>query len=316
MALVPYPSKKVLIGAGALLLILLMWKHSMMPTADFPSGEILSIRQGQSARSVADELESRGFVRSSRTFLLTLRALEPSGGVIAGDYQFEGPTSVVSIARRLSGGRYGTKQIRVTFPEGVSVATMATILKKELPEYPIEMFKTLAQPYEGYLFPDTYIISRTTTPAQLIQRMRDRFADQYQDIAGSSTDDMRHIVIMASILEGEARTMGEARMIAGILETRLSKGMPLQVDATFMYRYGIPSLNLTLTDLKRDDPYNTYINTGLPPTPIGNPGRTMLEAALNPEKSPYLFYLHDREGRIYYARTYAEHLANRRRAGL
>lgn len=309
-------SKKLLSVACVLLLVLIGWKQSVLPPDGFPAGEMLSVRQGQSAGSVADELERRGFIRSSRIFLLALRAFEPTGGVIAGDYQFQAPASVVTIARRLSGGRYGTQQTRVTFPEGVSVATMATILKKALPEYPVETFKTLAQPYEGYLFPDTYTVTRTTTPAYLIQRMRDRFEEQYQDIAGSSDHDMRHIVTMASILEGEARTMNEARTIAGILERRLAIGMPLQVDATFYYRYGIASLDLTASDLKRDDPYNTYTRKGLPPTPIGNPGRTMLEAALNPEKSPYLFYLHDREGRVYYARTYAEHLENRRRAGL
>jgi UPF0755 protein len=307
---------KLSVVIGIVLLVCLIGVTSLSAPSSFPRGELFIVHSGESALTVAKNLEDREFIRSSSIFLVALRALDPQGGVIAGDYQFDQKLSVIALAQRFSGGRYGTRQTRVTFPEGVSVKTMAEILKKQIPDYPVDEFLALAQPYEGYLFPDTYIISRTITPAVLIQRMRDRFDSQYADLVGTMKANQRDVVIMASILEGESRGITEGRIISGILQNRLRMGMPLQVDAPFMYRYGKGSLDLTLSDLRRDDPYNTYINKGLTPGPIGNPGRIMLEAALDPSETPYLYYLHDREGRVYYAKTYAEHLANRKRAGL
>ena len=116
---------------------------------------------------------------------------------------------------------------------------------------------------------------------------------------------------MASIIEKEAHTSDDRRVISGILWERLKIGMPLQVDATFLYINGKNTYDLSVDDLAIDSPYNTYKYAGLPIGPIGNPGLDSLEAALAPMTSPYLYYLSDKSGKTYYARTFNEHKRNR-----
>lgn len=118
---------------------------------------------------------------------------------------------------------------------------------------------------------------------------------------------------MASILEGEARGREEMEIIAGILWRRIEIGMPLQVDTTFLYVNGKNTFTLTQADLKIDSPYNTYLYRGLPPTPISNPGLTAIRAALNPQPTPYLYFLTGRDGLMYYSRTHDEHVQKKTR---
>jgi len=121
------------------------------------------------------------------------------------------------------------------------------------------------------------------------------------------------IVIMASIIEEEAATAKDRRIISGILWKRLLKGMHLGVDAPFAYDIGKNSATLTTIDLKYDSPYNTYLYGGLPPTPITNPGLDSIDAALHPETSPYYYYLSDKGDTIHYAKTFDEHKVNKER---
>jgi len=116
---------------------------------------------------------------------------------------------------------------------------------------------------------------------------------------------------MASILEGEALTTSDRKLVAGVLWRRLEIGMPLQVDATFSYVNGKTTFELTLDDLKIDSPYNTYKYKGLPPTPINNPGLNSINAALYPTKTKYLYFLSGNDGKMHYARTFEEHKRNR-----
>lgn len=303
---------------GALIVGFLIALWYILPPLSFPVGEVISIPSGLSARGVGTLLESRDVVRSGRVFAFFVGLQSGAGTLQTGDYVFERALPVWMVSGRIEGARFGIDRIRLTFPEGISVRDMAIIIEKAHPTFPIGEFKTLAQTREGYLFPDTYFITRTTTAEELLARLEARFEREYKklDLDNSSTRSQKEIVIMASILEREARNGDEAKVISGILWKRIERGMPLQVDATFLYRIGKGSSSLTLSDLASDDPYNTYKYKGLPPGPIGNPGRAMLDAALHPESSPYLYYLHDSKGNIYYARTYQEHLANRKNAGL
>jgi len=118
---------------------------------------------------------------------------------------------------------------------------------------------------------------------------------------------------MASIIEKESLNGDERQIVSGILWKRISLGMPLQVDATFLYINGKASAELTKDDLNIDSPYNTYRNKGLPPGPINNPGLDAIVAALYPKDSPYLYYLHDKKGKVHYAKTFNEHVANKRK---
>jgi UPF0755 protein len=121
---------------------------------------------------------------------------------------------------------------------------------------------------------------------------------------------LKEIIIMASLIEKEARGEEDRFIISGILWKRIEKGIPLQVDAPFLYILGKESSELTISDLSTNSPFNTYRYKGLPPAPIGNPGLESIKASLRPTTSPYLYYLHDKNGNIYYAKTYDEHKQN------
>ncbi|MBI3075161.1 MAG: endolytic transglycosylase MltG, partial [Parcubacteria group bacterium] len=141
--------------------------------------------------------------------------------------------------------------------------------------------------------------------------MRENFFKKIKPLEtaiGDSGKNLHEILTMASLLEEEARAADTRRLIAGILWRRLKIGMPLQVDATFMYINGKNTFELTLEDLADDSsPYNTYTHKGLPPGPITNPGLDSIVAALYPKENPYLFYLADLSGTTYYSRTFDEH---------
>ena len=122
---------------------------------------------------------------------------------------------------------------------------------------------------------------------------------------------LEEIIIMASLLEEEARQLETKQMIAGILWKRIKMGMPLQVDSSFQYVNGKNTFTLSLDDLKIDSPYNTYLYKGLPPTPISNPGLDSILAALTPTVSNYLYFLTGKDGNMRYAVTHDQHVANK-----
>ena len=122
---------------------------------------------------------------------------------------------------------------------------------------------------------------------------------------------LKEVVIMATILEREAPQGADRRIIAGILWKRIAIGMPLPVDVRFLYTLGKGTFQLTTKDLTTDSPYNTYTNKGLPPGPIGSPSEDALEAAVNPTKTKYLYFLADRSGVTHYSATYQQQIANK-----
>ncbi len=167
---------------------------------------------------------------------------------------------------------------------------------------------------EGMLFPDTYFFSPNTSTDEAITRLKKNYEAKLAPLRekiqkGSYSE--REVVILASILEKEARGDTDRSMIAGVLMKRLSIGMPLQVDASFLFLLGKESQNVTKQDLEIDSPYNTYKYRGLPPGPINNPGLATIQAVLNPTETTYLYYLHDANGGVHFATTFAEHKKNK-----
>jgi UPF0755 protein len=155
---------------------------------------------------------------------------------------------------------------------------------------------------------------QNTKADDVILMMRENFAREikkYEKDIALFKKPLEEIVIMASILEGEARTLEAKRIVAGILWKRIRINMPLQVDAVFKYYNGKNSYNLTKNDLKDDHEYNTYTNKGLPPTAINNPGIDSIRAAITPTQTNYLYFLSDKSGNMHYAKTFEEHKANK-----
>jgi UPF0755 protein len=234
--------------------------------------------------------------------------------VQAGTYRFEQPEHLLAVVRRLTAGDYGIEPVRVVFLEGSTAYEMSKKLVDVLGVEETKRFVEIAQPYDGYLFPDTYAFMPDTSARDVVRTLRQTFEERTAELhtrADAEGLDWNQIITMASIIEEEVRTYEERRLVSGILWNRIEEGMPLQVDASFSYLFGKASDEVTLDDIATDSPYNTYKHKGLPPTPITNPGLTAIEAALDPEETNYFFYLSGRDGKTHYARTYQGHLHNK-----
>jgi UPF0755 protein len=204
----------------------------------------------------------------------------------------------------------------VTIPEGISMSQTAELLSPKLKHFSATDFMKYSPEKEGYLFPDTYFFASDIKAKEVIDIMQKNFEEKTETIEpaiiafGQSEKD---VITMASILEEEARTEQDWRIISGILWKRIKIGMPLQVDSTLSYVVGRTSNELTTSDLKSDSSYNTYTHKGLPPTPIASPGLKTIMAAVTPTETPYLYYLSDENGVIHYAATFADHIKNRQK---
>lgn len=284
--------------------------------SNFPVEGDFAVAEGTTLSEIADRLESKHIIRSSFLLKNTVMLLGGSQNVFAGDYFFKKKKNVFQVARIITTGSFDVTPVNITIPEGATVNEMAVIFKKRLPSFDEKLFIEKALAKEGFLFPDTYSFFPNTEVSQIIQTLEKTFKKRITEIRpdilrfGKPIGD---IVIMASLLEKEARTTESRRIIAGILWKRIEIDMLLQVDAVFVYIIGKGTFQLSLDDLSIDSPYNTYKYKGLPIGPIANPGLDSLRAAVTPIESDYLFYLSDLEGKMHYSETFEEHKANKRR---
>jgi len=280
---------------------------------DFVPGTV-SIEKGSSASAIAEKLARADVIAYATPLRIILRVAGYDGAVHAGTYRFNTPESLFRIIRRLLAADYGLPLTRITFEEGTTVRETAKQVAAALPGISAEEFLTVAKQYEGYLFPDTYFFSPSADAAAIVAVMRANFDMNTALISEEITASHRplsDIVIMASLIEKEARTEESKRMVAGILWNRLERGMPLQVDAVFGYIFERDTYSPSLTDLRVNSPYNTYTHKGLPPGPIANPGIESINAALHPAETNYLYYLTGSDTLMHYATTFAGHQANR-----
>lgn len=297
-------------------LIVFIFVFAILPPRSFPKDTPITIESGSLLKDVGVSLKDRGYIRSSFLFSEYFILLRSETGVKAGTYFFDRPFSLFGIAKRLKRGEYGIDDIRLTIPEGSSIAEIAEIAVKKIPNFNKEEFLKYSPAEEGYLFPDTYHLSPLSSAKTLRDFMRTNFDLKIKSISSDISNsklNLADIVILASIVEEEARQTETRRIVAGILLRRLREGMPLQVDATFRYINGKTTADLTLEDLNIDSPYNTYKYGGLPPTPITNPGLDSIIATLNPIETSYYYFLTDDEGEMHYAESFDEHVANKRR---
>jgi UPF0755 protein len=286
------------------------------PPSGFPSGRTITLEEGMSLKEAASYLKKERVVASEAWLRNIVIALAGDKSVIAGDYYFERPVSILRVASTITDLGYRIGYIRVTIPEGYMVSEMAEVFDKKLPRFDKETFIEKAGPLEGYLFPDTYFFSPGSTEDNIIAELTKNFERKVGALAEDIEETGRtleDIITMASIIELEGKTEESRRIISGILWRRMAIGMPLQVDATFIYINGKGSLQLTREDLAMDNPYNTYVYRGLPPGPIANPGLESIKAAIYPISSKYLYYLSDRDGDMYYAEDFEKHKENRLR---
>lgn len=293
----------------------LLYAFAIRPPDEFPAGALVTVPEGASLKATALALAEQHLIRSPLAFEASMYVLGRARSAKAGDYVFNQPVSVWAVARRVGTGAFGLEPIRVRIPEGATTREMASLLSVALARFNADRFLLAARPQEGFLFPDTYFFLPNAREDAVLQTMRQNFDDKLAPLAPdieASGHSLAEIITMASIIEREARNPADRRMISGVLWNRIQKGMALQVDVTFLYTIGKNTFQLTTADLKTDHPYNTYVNKGLPPGPIGSPSMDSIQAAIHPTPSKYLFYLADHSGVTHYSETYKQHLEYKR----
>lgn len=289
----------ITVGAGAYL--------STHSSHYVPESTTVTIPQGYSFQKTARLLHENNIISS--VFVMELKNRFHPISVKAGTYQFDAGTyTLESVFQRLLSAEYGDIYTRVTIPEGSSNAEIAEIISAVLPEFDPQEFIEISMAKEGYLFPDTYFFLPDDDADRVRQELENTFDNKTSQLQTQVplNRTWSEIVIMASLIEKEATgNLSEKKIVSGILWKRIDEGMLLQIDAPFRYLYG----QVEAADLRTPHPYNTYMNSGLTPGPIGNPGIDSLMAALFPESSSYYYYLHS-NGQIYYATTYNQHVNN------
>lgn len=300
----------------------LWWNNGISPvnTANHKMS-IFVIKKGESTRDIATSLKNKGFIKDPVVFFLLLKKLGLDSKIEAGDFRLSPSMSAQEIAQTLT---HGTLDIWITIPEGKRALEIAEILKNSLPSYK-KSWNAVLEQNEGYLFPDTYLIPKDASINLIVSLMRENFTKKFNSIKNLKTTNLttNQTVILASIIEREAKFAKDRPLVASVLINRLNAGMALGVDATIQYALGYqPDLktwwkpNLTKEDLGINSPYNSYINPGLPPTPISNPGIYALEAALHPANTDYFYYISDKYGNLHFSKTLQGQNANIIKYGL
>ncbi|HSX09047.1 MAG TPA: endolytic transglycosylase MltG [Candidatus Saccharimonadales bacterium] len=279
------------------------------------------VSQGEGVREIANDLKAKGFIKDPIIFYMLIKQKNIGGKIQAGAFELSPSMSAGEIANVLQVAKDDTT---ITVPEGKRAEEVAEILKDHFSNYSPSWNQQL-DANEGYLFPDTYSFDKNVTISIIISTMRANFDKKYASISDGTKSSMSQsqIVTIASIVEREAKLPEDRPLVASVIINRINAGMPLQVDATVQYALGYqPSeknwwkTNLSLDDLKINSPYNTYVNTGLPPAPISNPGIEALRAVIEAPKTNYLFYVSDKEGHNHYEATFQEQLSDQQKYGI
>lgn len=318
------------------LLVVSVWSLVWMtlPMSKDPTPIVVTIPQGSKAPAVAAILKHEGLIRSRWAFAFTVRGRRASEDLKAGQYALRRNMNMLQIIVILVRGE--SLPARVTIPEGYTIRQIAELLAEKgiVDEQPFldaalaggeshtKLIPAAATSLEGYLFPDTYLFKKASKPDMVIKEMllafrrkvSERFAPDIHATALPVTanppddaDRLYSVLTMASLIEREARVDKDRGLIASVLNNRLRKGMRLQVDATVLYALRDHRSRLYYRDYKTPSPYNTYLNAGLPPGPIANPGAKSIYAALHPAHSDYLYYVARPNGYHIFSATLAQH---------
>lgn len=293
-----------LIGVG------MFYMYAIAAPKNFNDHHLVILSKGSTLQEISVQLKREGIISSAFFFSRFVTVLNGEGSVQAGSYYFENSQNAWVIAKRLVDGDLGLDPIRVTIPEGFTREKISQLFE-EFERFDPAEFMSLTADKEGYLFPDTYFFFPDSTTVDVIEALEANFKEKTLELAEEiegSERSLQDIITMASIVEAEAYNYEDMQKIAGVLWKRLEIGMPLQVDVTFRYINGKGTFDLTYDDLELDNPYNTYVYTGLPPTPISNPGFDAIDATLHYTESEYLFFLADNSGTVHYSETFDEHV--------
>ncbi len=251
----------------------------------------IHVTSSESLAKISNELKEKEVIRYPFIFKALVSTFSGDKYIPSGDYLFKKNESLLGVSWQISRGRHGVAPIRVTLREGITNKEMAQLIANKIPSFDKDLFLNDERSKEGYLFPDTYFFFPMSTTDEILNEISLNFKKRITPInqeVKSSDKSLSDIIIMASILEKEANGKDDGAIISGILWKRIKLGMLLQVDAAPL----------------------TYKESGLPNSPISNPGLLSISYAIHLQESPYLFYLHDSSGQVHFAKTFSEHRSN------
>lgn len=306
----------------------------------------VEIAEGTSGAAIADQLASEGVIQNSLAFRIVARTRGVGGSFAAGTYELETGMSVDEALEALGAGPVAPETIRITIAEGLTVDQTLERMADQSPysveEYrevldaarqdrengplrlpgwvpPSSEFAPEQELFEGLLFPQTYEFEEDVSAPAILQRLLDETEVAMASVSPRAIEEAKGAgltkyegLIVASLVEREARVPGEWRQIAAVIRNRISEEMRLQIDATLLYAADDPDGGAAAIDTEIESPYNTYANAGLPPTPISGARVEAIRAAFAPADSPFLYYVvsPDCDGSHQFAETLEEHNAN------
>jgi UPF0755 protein len=291
-----------------------IWYELKTPVSHAAANTTVEIQRGEHLDSILNDLVARGIIHSSIPLRIYMKVKKQEMMVQAGNYVFPSPITPMQVLTRLQqGGDFE----RLTIIEGWTRWDIADAMLR-VPSFnlktkaealalldDVSLIKDLdpkVQNLEGYLFPDTYFVTSSTTPQELVARsvgrLREVWTSKLKPRADAVKMSPHQCVTMASIIETEAKLKQERPIIASVIYNRLAKRMPLSMDSTVVYASKLAGAwrndgKVYKSDVERKSRYNTRIYVGLPPGPVGSPGESSLEAAVNPASTRYLFYVRD-----------------------
>lgn len=320
------PGRLALVALGAALLATGIWFFGVLygPNGfDGETAKTFTVSRGQTFTTIVDSLEARGLIRSRPLFVFVARLFGGTTRIQVGRYVFPDGISNVELFLSLREGK-GVVLIPVTLAEGLQPRSQARILARTLGTDSARFMQLVhdkdfaqelginAKSLEGYLLPETYKFYWQPDEREVISRLVEEFKEFYSDSMQARAREFgwttNQVLTLASIVEGETALGEERPRISGVYHNRLRRGMPLQADPTIQYFIDGGPRRVLYSDLKINNPYNTYRNKGLPPGPVNNPGKASIMAALYPERHNFLYFVADGKGGHWFTSTYADHM--------
>jgi UPF0755 protein len=291
-------------------------KTNAKPVSADKKTTMFVVNSGDSLLRISQKLKSSSLIRNQYSFLFYAYSLGLNKKIQSGTFRLSPSLSTEDIITKLSKG--GVSDYWLKIIGGTRLEEIALLFPSNTP-FTQKDFITQSRLKEGYLFPDSYLIPQYFTINQILEVIQKNFNQKFAEAKEGATNQKltdQEILIFASILEREARTLKSKQEIAGILLNRLEIGMPLQTDAAVQYARDTKTNpinyweHLNSSDLSIVSPFNTYKNKGLPPGPICNPGYNSLYAAFHSIESDYLYYITGNDNQMHYAKTLDEHNSN------
>jgi UPF0755 protein len=315
----------VVVGAGVVVGAASLWfRNAVYEDRAFPAAQTdVVIPRGATFTQVVAALQERKILAHPLAFRILARLRHVDGDVKAGEYRFPAHQTSDQVLQRLVRGEQFA--VWVTIPEGYTAHEIAGVLagrglasadayERVFLHRGVAVAGSRSRTMEGYLFPSTYLIPTDDGPAATARIFVDQFRRELPHDAEAQARALGRtvpeVVTIASLIEREGKLDEDRPLIASVVYNRLRLGMPLEVDASIEYVFPEHHDVITKRDLQIDSPYNTYRHTGLPPTPIANPGKPSLDAAFHPAHSDYLYYIAKSDGHSVFAKTLSEHNAN------